>query len=197
MNRWTPLEPHYPWEVPVSAVALVSSALAVGRPGGREGPRFNGEPDEVVADAYRRLREAVVAGAVRRDGDVTGFELLERMPPEASSTRWETWVVASGAADDPDAVDAARAVWAALGEAEYFREFRSRPRTWRGSTGLRLWTAAAAVPAGLMAGVGAESRVPGWLVAAGVLAWVLVVALLFRRSYRRRARIPWAELPHV
>ncbi|MFN8075126.1 MAG: hypothetical protein U0Q15_06850 [Kineosporiaceae bacterium] len=197
MSRWTPLEPRYPWEVPVSAVSLISGALAVARPGGREGPRFNGEPDDVVADLYARLREAVTACAERHGGDVARVEQLEGLPPGTSSSRWETWVATSGVADDPAMVDRARAVWLALGEAEYHRQFKARPRTWRGFQALRAWGAAAAVPAGLIVGGGADSGLSAWLVLAGAVGWVLLVALLFGRSYRRRARMPWAELPHL
>lgn len=201
MNRWTPVPPQQPWEVPVSAVVLVASALCVGRPGGLEGPRFNGDPDDVVAEAYQRLRRAVVGCAVRRAperhaADVERFARLEALPPGSSSTRWQTWVVTSGAADDAEVIDLARAVWGALGEAEYQRQFCPRPRTWRGSAVAQAWLAAALLPALAIFGSGARHHAATWLVVGGAGAWVLLTVGAFLRWYRRKAATPWAELPH-
>lgn len=197
MTRWTPLAPEYPWEVPVSAVALISSALAVGRPGGLDGPRFNGRPDDEVAGHYSRLREAALTLAQAHGADIERFERLESAPAGTSSTRWETWVVASGAADDLEAIRLAREVWAALGEAEYHRRFQGRPRTWRGVAAGRAWMFLALIPATGIVAAGARSGAPDWLVFAGAGCWMLLTLAAFWRSYRRRARTPWAELPHL
>lgn len=97
-------------------------------------------------------------------------------------------------------IEAAQNVWDALGPNAYGLELGHRPETYKGFLEGRLWvtTYVLVVVALVFAGVEVDDRygVPWWLSIPVIGAWTLVTALVFRSSYRRRARVAGTELPH-
>ncbi len=97
-------------------------------------------------------------------------------------------------------IQAALDVWDALGSNAYGLSFRHRPRTAKGFIECRTWlvTYVLIATALVFAGVEVEDRTgaPWWLSLPVVAAWTGLVALLFRSTYRRRARVAGKELPY-
>lgn len=198
-GRYDPLAPAFAWEIPVTPVTLVSAALSAGRPGGLAERRLNGLSDGEVASHYQELRRLVLAHARAGGASLTRFEQLERSEPDVAPSRWETWVVVSGASEHVEVIQAARGVWEALGPNEYARFLKARPRTSRGFVEGRLWVVGGVAPTMLLivSGIGVSGDLQrGTLVAAGVL-WPLLVVVAFRRRRRRLDRVGGAELPHL
>jgi hypothetical protein len=193
--------PRFPWEVPVASDALVAGALAAARPEALQEmePRLNGLPDGAVAKRYQSLRALVWERASRDTSVLERLQDLEQSETGAPWTRWQTSLSACGV--DDAVIEAARAVWEALGPNAYALQFKHRPRTWRGFQEGRTWLQVGLLGClGLMfAGVVADehSAIAWWVWLPAVAAWPLLVWRIFRASYRRRARIGSKELPYL
>ncbi|KGM11899.1 IS5 family transposase [Cellulomonas carbonis] len=195
--------PRFPWEIPVESDALVGGALAVARPAASTDTeaRLNGLQDAMVAERYQALRALVWE---RAGGDQSALErllVLEESDAEVSWTRWQTSLSRCGVNDDAVVIEAARAVWEALGPNAYALHFKHRPRTWRGFQEGRTWLQVGVLGcvALIFAAFITDERagVPWWIWLPAVVGWPLLVWRIFIASYRRRARVGGRELPHL
>ncbi len=155
-----------------------------------------------MAEKYQALRAQVWALAERDDASLSRLQQLEESETGGSWPPWQTTVRRLGGDEDDDVIEAAQDVWEALGPNAYELEFRDRPRTYKGFLEGRLWinTYVLVIVALCFAGAAVDERygVPWWLSVPVVFAaWTLVMALLFRSSYRRRERVASKELPHA
>jgi hypothetical protein len=112
------VQPRQPWQIPITADALVCSALAHSRQAslGAQGPA---------------LRSALVDRIVALDADGDAAERLARLdalPDDAGWSRWQTVVFAGRAWDDDRAIDLAFALWDGIGEATYREVIRDEHR---------------------------------------------------------------------
>ncbi|WP_409484083.1 hypothetical protein [Arsenicicoccus dermatophilus] len=193
--------PRYPWEISLPSLRLISTALAQGRPAALNGapPRLNGLPDAEVLERYERLARACRERAA--PSTIPAFEHLERQPDDRSPSEWETFLMRSGADDDPAVIELARDVWVALGPNHYSLCLRIRPRTYRGF--VRGWTWAITTTAGLalLALIGQD--LPGrgsrlWLLVLPAAAvWLTLLGWLFLRQERGILRHGGEELPRL
>ena len=195
--------PRFPWEIPVESDALVGEALAVARPAALTDTeaRLNGLQDAVVAERYQALRALVWERAGGHQSVLERLLVLEESDAEVSWTRWQTSLSRCGVNDDAVVIEAARAVWQALGPNAYALHFKHRPRTWRGFQEGRTWLQVGVLGcvALIFAAFITDERagVLWWIWLPAVVGWPLLVWRIFSASYRRRARVGGRELPHL
>lgn len=109
--------------------------------------------------------------------------------------------MSSGAADDEEVIEGARAVWEALGPNAYAVQFRARPHTWRGRLEGRLWMVVGlwGVAATILLADAVNVRW-GWywpVLVPLLIAWPALLYFIFARRYRRLAKLGGKELPHL
>lgn len=153
-----------------------------------------------MAEKYRVLHDLVWTLAQRDGAVLKRLQRLEQSEPMGSWPPWQTAVRQLQADKNESVIRAALDVWDALGSNAYGLTLRHRPRTARGFVEGRTWliTYILVIVGLVFAGAEVEDRhgAPWWSWLPVVAAWTGLVALLFRSTYRRRARVAGKELPY-
>lgn len=164
--------------------------------------RRDGAVDAVVAQEYQALRTRVWALAEPDEASLSRLQQLEESDTGATWTPWQTTLRRLGADEDEGVIEASQDVWDALGPNAHTLQFRDRPKTGKGFIEARLWLTTYVLGAVALcfaaAVVDGRYGVPWWLAVPVMLgAWTLLLVLLFRSTYSRRARVGKAELPYL